>query len=208
MSMAGRCMAASTASGMFVGPGMARNSRPLATVIARRLLVEESYGRRQARLLRGEAIEQAGAARALEIVLAAAAIRPARGVRRVPGLRGVVVAESLPVVVADHRRALAALRPVAAGAVLAGRERGAVGLGAGQDVVHVRRVAPAVDRLALLGQRRLLGDVVLAVQLGHVLGDDGSLGVLPGTSTDAVTRVDGAGALRAQVGVPGLAAGT
>src|SRR5262245_36952424 len=33
MSMAGRCMAASTASGMVVGPGMERNSRPLATVM-------------------------------------------------------------------------------------------------------------------------------------------------------------------------------
>src|SRR5215510_6605410 len=34
MSMAGRCIAASTASGMFVGPGMLRNSRPLETVMA------------------------------------------------------------------------------------------------------------------------------------------------------------------------------
>src|SRR5258705_6271274 len=36
------------------------------------------------------------------------------------------------------------------------------------DVVHVRRVAAAVDLLALLGQRRVLGEVVLAVELGHV----------------------------------------
>src|SRR5262245_53343065 len=35
MSMAGRCIAASTASGMFVGPGMLRNSRPLETVMPR-----------------------------------------------------------------------------------------------------------------------------------------------------------------------------
>src|SRR5256712_4940961 len=34
MSMAGRCIAASTASGMFVGPGILRNSRPLETVMA------------------------------------------------------------------------------------------------------------------------------------------------------------------------------
>src|SRR5262245_30686162 len=33
MSIAGRCIAASTASGMFVGPGMHRNSRPLATLM-------------------------------------------------------------------------------------------------------------------------------------------------------------------------------
>src|SRR6516162_3804515 len=34
MSMAGRCIAASTVSGMFVGPGMLRNWRPLETVMA------------------------------------------------------------------------------------------------------------------------------------------------------------------------------
>src|ERR1043166_1714252 len=33
MSMAGRCIAASTASGMFVGPGMLRISRPPLTVM-------------------------------------------------------------------------------------------------------------------------------------------------------------------------------
>src|SRR6188474_2336661 len=33
MSMAGRCIAASTASGTFVGPGILRNSRPLATLM-------------------------------------------------------------------------------------------------------------------------------------------------------------------------------
>src|SRR2546425_2158151 len=100
--------------------------------------------------------------------------------RRVPGLRHVVVAQALPVGVADHRRALTALRPVAARAIVAAREGGAVRLGAGEDVVHVRRVAAAVDLLALLRQRRVLGEVVLAVELGHVLRDDGALGVLPG----------------------------
>src|SRR4051812_38531384 len=33
MSIAGRCIACSTASGIVVGPGMARNSRPARTVI-------------------------------------------------------------------------------------------------------------------------------------------------------------------------------
>src|SRR4029453_1985057 len=33
MSVAGRCMAARTASGTLVGPGILRNSRPLATVM-------------------------------------------------------------------------------------------------------------------------------------------------------------------------------
>src|SRR5439155_447255 len=105
------------------------------------------------RLFRGEAVEEAVAAGALEIVLAAAAVGPARGVRRVPGLRRVVVAQALPIVMADHRRPLAALRPVAAGAVIAGCERGAVGLRAGQDVGHVGCVATAVDQLALFGAR-------------------------------------------------------
>src|SRR6059058_5360641 len=159
------------------------------------------------RLFRGEAVEEAVAAGALEIVLAAAAVGPARGVRRVPGLRRVVVAQTLPIVMADHRRPLAALRPVAAGAVIAGRERGAVGLRTGQDVVHVGCVATAVDQLPLLGQRRLLGDVVArAVQLSEILGDDGALGVLPRARADAVARVDGTGALRAEIRVPGRAA--
>src|SRR5438309_313373 len=159
------------------------------------------------RLFRGEAVEQAVAAGALEIVLAAASVRARRGMRRVAGLRRVVVAQALPVVLADHRGALAALGPVAAGAILTGRERGVVGLRAGQDVVHVGSVAPAVDGLTLLGQRRLLVDVVRAVQLGHVLGHDDALGVLPGAAPDPVARVDRAGALRAQIGVPGLTSG-
>src|SRR6266850_2348849 len=158
------------------------------------------------RLLRGEAVEQAIAAGTLQIVLTAAPVGSARGMRRVPRLRRIVVTQALPVMMADHRRPLAALRPVAAGAILAGRERGAVRLGAGQDVVHVRRVAAPVDHVTLLGQRRLLGEVVLAVQLGHVLRDDDPLGVLPGARTDAVAGTDGGGALRAQIGPPGLAA--
>src|SRR2546426_431274 len=114
------------------------------------------------RLLRGEAVEEAVAAGALQIALAAAAVRAAGGMRRVPGLRHVVVAQALPVGVADHRPALAAVGPVAARAVVAGREGGAVRLGAGEDVVHVRRAAAAVALLALLRQRRVLGGVVLA----------------------------------------------
>ncbi len=73
--------------------------------------------------------------------------------------------------------------------------------------MHVGGIATAVDLLSLLGQRRLLGDVVAgAVELGETLGDDGALGVPPGAGADAVARVDGAGALRAEVCVPGLAA--
>src|SRR5262245_55496575 len=128
--------------------------------------------------------------------------------RRVPGLRRIVVAQALAVRMAHHRRSLVALRPVVASAILAGRERGAIRLGASQDVVHVRRVAAAIDDLTLLGQRRLLGEVVLAVKLGHVLRDDDTLGVLPGARPDAVFRVDRAASLSAQVRMPGLAART
>src|SRR5262245_38579582 len=124
--------------------------------------------------------------------------------RRVPGLRCVVVTEPLPVVMADHRRARAALRPVAAGAILAGREGGAVGLGAREDVVHVRRIAAPIDLIALLGERRLLVDVVLAVQLGEVFRDDEALGVQPRAAADAVAGVDRVRALGAQVSAPGL----
>ena len=51
-------------------------------------------------------------------------------------------------------------------------EGGAVGLRAGEDVVLVRLVAAALDHLALLGERRLLGEVVVgAVQVRDILGD-------------------------------------
>src|SRR4051794_7790365 len=111
----------------------------------------------------------------------------------------------------DNRRALGAvLRPVAAGLVAFRSERRAVGLRAGQNVVHVGIVAEAVDDFALLVERGLLGQVVLAVQLGDVLGNDHALGVLPWALADAVARIDGHRAtsrLRREIGVPGLSAG-
>src|SRR5438105_8785190 len=74
-------------------------------------------------LLRRETIKQACASRALQRVVAAAA-RRMRGVpvcvRR--GGRG-----PFSIMVPDDRDALAALRPVAAGLIVAARERGAVG---------------------------------------------------------------------------------
>src|SRR5689334_8538044 len=142
--------------------------------------------------LRGEAVEEPGAARPLECVLAAAAGLPARGVRRVPGLRGVVVAQALAVVMAHHGGAGGAARPVLAGAVLAGREGGAVGLRAGEDVVGVGLIATAVHGLALLGQGGLLGELVPgAVEVGHAGGHHLTLGVLPWSVSDTVLGVDG-----------------
>src|SRR5438093_1131239 len=106
--------------------------------------------------------------------------------------------------VAKEGRTLAAARPVAASRVLARRESPAVGLRAGEDVVHVRRVIDAVDRLALLGERGLLREVVVGrVQLLDALRDDHALGVLPRSAADAVACIDAAGPSGAEVSVPG-----
>src|SRR5262249_59427379 len=71
----------------------------------------------QLKSIRREAVEQAVAAGAAQIRLAAATIGAARRVRGIPRLGGLRVAQTLPVDMADHRRALRAARPIAAGAV-------------------------------------------------------------------------------------------
>ena len=48
----------------------------------------------------------------------------------------------------DHRRTVRAAGPVTAGHVFAARERAAIGLGAGEDIVHVRLIAAGVDHVA------------------------------------------------------------
>src|SRR5262245_56934611 len=73
-------------------------------------------------LVSSEAIEQAVASSAPEIALAATALGPTRGMRRVPRLGCGIVAQAFAVDMADHRRTLGAARPVAAGPVLAGRK--------------------------------------------------------------------------------------
>src|SRR5258705_13801571 len=95
----------------------------------------------QDRLLGGEAIEQPAAAGAAQIGLAAAAVWSARGMRGIPRPCWRVVAQPLAVDVADHGRALGAAGPVAAGAILTGRESAAFRGRAGQDVVTVRSKA-------------------------------------------------------------------
>ena len=112
---------------------------------------------------------------------------------------------------ADDGRA--ALRPVAAGGALVAHRKGStVRLRAGEDVVHVGRITAAIDGLALLVERRLLGQVVLGpVQVVHALGDDGTLGVAPRPRADAIAGVDDRCVTHgadAQVGAPGAAAGT
>ena len=85
----------------------------------------------RSRLVRGEAVEQAAAAGAAQVVEAATTVGSARGMRRIPRSRRNVVAQALAVGVAYHGGALGAARPVAAGAVLARRKCGAVHLRAG-----------------------------------------------------------------------------
>ncbi len=74
--------------------------------------------------------------------------------------------------VADLGGAFAIAGPVAAGIILARGERRAVGLGAGEDVVHVRRVTTPLDRRAVLVQGGVLGQLVVAMQLLNILGND------------------------------------
>src|ERR1700737_858981 len=111
-------------------------------------------------LVRRETVQQAVAAGALEVGLRTAAVRPARGMRGVPGFRGVVVAEPNAVGMPEHGSTLPRARPVLAGAVVAGSKCGAVGLRSRQHVVAVGRIAAAVDDVALFAQRGLLGEVV------------------------------------------------
>src|SRR5215472_12585231 len=158
-----------------------------------------------------EAIEQAVTAGALEVILRAAAVRSARGMRRVPRLRRIVVAQALAVGMANHGRALRAARPVLAGAVGLRRKRRAVRLRPRQHVVAIGRIAAAVNDVALFRQRGLLGEIVAgAVQVGNVLGDDDTLGVLPRPFADPVLCVDRGLAVRGlgrEIGMPGLGSG-
>src|ERR1700712_4416558 len=111
---------------------------------------------------------------------------------------------------AHHRSTLRAARPVLAGAVLEVYERRAVRLRSGQHIMAVRRIATAVDDVALFAERVLLGDVVGAMQLGNVPGDHDALGVLPRPLADAVARVlsgDAGSGLRRQIRAPGFGAG-
>src|SRR5579872_189248 len=158
--------------------------------------------------VRRETIQQAVAAGALQVRLRTAAVRSARRMRRIPGFRGVIVAQSDAVDMTDHRGTLRRACPVLAGAILAGRKRRAVGLRARQRVVAVRRIAAAVDDIAFLAKRSLLGEIVGgAVQVGNVFGDNDALGILPRPLADAVARIHrrlAVGGLRGEISAPGL----
>src|SRR5262249_12251649 len=112
-----------------------------------------------------EAVEQAGAAGAFQVGLAAAAA----AVRRAPRARRRALVEAVAVVVAELGGALSVAGPVAAGGVVAGREAAAVRGRACQHVVLVGIVADPVDLVAVLVERGVLVDVVgVAVQLVDV----------------------------------------
>ena len=107
-------------------------------------------------------------------------------------------------------------RPVVArGGLRRADERPAVRVGAGEHVVLVRRVADAVHRRTLLGERGRLADVVpialdVTVQVGDVRRDQRPLALYHGPvpmRSRAFTRRLAAGRLRAQVRAPRAAAG-
>src|SRR5215471_3368536 len=172
----------------FSARGRKREGRSARQALAALTCAEDTLGASvppTAQLVRGEAVEQAVAAGASQIVLAAAAVGPARGMRRVPRFRRRIVAQTLAVAVADHRGALGAARPVAAGSVLAGRKRPPVHLRAGQDVVGVGGVAHTGNHGAPLGQRHRHAEfVAVAVEIVDVLGDNLAFEILPRAVSD------------------------
>src|SRR6202043_3859881 len=101
-----------------------------------------------------------------EVGLRAAAIGPARGMRTVPGFRSTIVAQANASGMTHYPRSLRAACPVLAGTIVEASERGAVRLRTGEDVVSVPLISVTVDQLALFGQRRLLVNIVAAMQLG------------------------------------------
>ena len=77
--------------------------------------------------------------------------------------------------------------------------------------VLIGLIATAVDPVTVLVDCRVPVDLVpvalhIAVQVGHVGRDLRAGRVVPGAAADPVARVHGAGALRAEVGMPGRVA--
>lgn len=90
---------------------------------------------------------------------------------------------------AEHYCPLRAARPVPASPVLAFRKGGAVGLGPGENIVTVRRIAASIIDLTFFGQGGLLGEIVGSVQFGNVLGNGFAFCVDPGTLANSFARV-------------------
>src|SRR5215217_4175637 len=110
----------------------------------------------------------------------------------------------------DHRSTLRTACPVLASAIIGSGECGAIWLRSRENVVPVRAVSVTIDSPALFGQRRLLVDVVRAMQLSGIFGDHRALGILPWSLADAVAGVDGrrpVGGLGREISAPGSGAG-
>src|SRR5262249_5844651 len=105
---------------------------------------------------------------------------------------------------AEHRSALGAACPVLASAIVGARERSTVRLRTGKHVMPGGRFTHAIDAVTLLGQRRLLVEIVRGVKLGNIVSNDYAFGVLPRSLADAVACIYRARPLRAQIGAPGF----
>src|SRR5215831_15447372 len=90
---------------------------------------------------------------------------------------------------AEHRNALGTACPVLASAIVGARERSTIRLRTGKHVMPGGRIANAVDAVTLLGQRRLLVEIVCAVKLSNIVSNDYAFGVLPGSLADAVACI-------------------
>jgi len=124
-------------------------------------------------------------------------------------MRSLVIAQTLPVDMPDHRGTLRAACPIMAGLVVAGRKSAAVRLRAGQCIVPVGRIAAPVDDFALLRQRGLLSEIVVPVELVDILGDDRPFAVPPRPAPNPIAPIDrglAIGHLRAEIGAPGVPA--
>src|SRR5439155_19655245 len=114
-----------------------------------------------------------------------------RAMRGVPGLHVPGGFQAGAVVMPNDGRSFTALGPVTVGGVATGRRERSHRVRAGQDVVHIYAVPAAADHFALLGQRRLIGDVdVLSVKIFHALAHHHALGFGPRAFTNAITRFD------------------
>src|SRR4051812_18351657 len=95
------------------------------------------------------------AAKHLQLFLATAA----RAVRGVPGPHVPSVFQSSAVMMAQDRRPVSPLGPVAAGGIAARRREPTGRIRAGQDIVHIHRIPAPAYGLTLLAQGRLFRDV-------------------------------------------------
>jgi hypothetical protein len=167
----------------------------------------------------GEAVEQAGAARGHQIRLTAASAWVRRIPRRVATAGAIMMAYHCATRgrLALSPRVGSAARPVGAGGIdCITRQCLAVRVRPGQDIMLVGLIASAVDRLALFVKREFLVNAVtvalnVPMQIGYILSDDGSFGIVPGTIANAIAGVHRrltAGSGGAEVSPPRSTAGS